>query len=282
MSVVLGEPVPYYLELEALTDGNPRVRVTVYNIPANSIIQLRRQCEGETWIVPGVKHSPVSDVAVFVDWSAPLNRSTVYTVSVGGADVYSAAVTLPAESSWLQDPIRPDRGLPVYPGWPRSGGLSMANGAAKSASYPAEATQFQVLGDKYPRQVGGQRQAATDVTLPVHCPDPATNDRFLSMIESPVLLFRPVGRLRPFPPLAYLAAQVTEQPLDQHNGGSFTQWGISGNLVAAVVQAAITGQITYGEVQALLGQYTYGQVQAQSNATTYLDWVKNPLIFTTL
>jgi len=48
------------------------------------------------------------------------------------------------------------------------------------------------------------------------------------------------------------------------------------------LRAAVTGSVTYDQVQQLLAGYTYDQVQAKAAATTYLDWQKNPLIFSTL
>ena len=89
--------------------------------------------------------------------------------------------------------------------------------------------------------------------------------------------------MRGVPALTYLNADAHREQFTTHlPGGQQEYWTLSGALVAAVAQAAITGSVTYDEVQQLLAGYTYDQVQALAAGTTYLDWQKNPLIFSTL
>ena len=86
----------------------------------------------------------------------------------------------------------------------------------------------------------------------------------------------------PLPALAYLAAEVVEQPTTVHIGGSLTRWSVTGDLVSAVLQAAISGFVTYDEVQQLLSGVSYNEVQAAYAGLTYLDVQKVPLVYDTL
>jgi hypothetical protein len=86
----------------------------------------------------------------------------------------------------------------------------------------------------------------------------------------------------PLPALSYLCAEVVEQPVTVHYGGTLTRWAVTGDLVSAVMQAAISGFVTYDEVQQLLAGVTYDEVQAAYSGLTYLDVQKNPLIFADL
>jgi hypothetical protein len=82
--------------------------------------------------------------------------------------------------------------------------------------------------------------------------------------------------------LAYLLAEVQEQPVTVHIGGSLTRWNVSGDLVSAVVQAAVSGFVTYDEVQQLLAGVSYDEVQAVFSGLTYLDVMKDPLSYAAL
>ena len=284
MSTVIAEPTPYFLELEQVTgEGPPRIRITVYNVPGTQKIRIVRRAGGETWTVPGIRSRQVTDTAVFVDWFAPLNTSISYTVSVGGVDQYTGSVTLHSDSAWLQDPLQPDRAVAVVGQGTRPGHLHLTGDSLQSVEYPAETSQAQVMGAKYPTIMGGQRQGAAGVQLVASVYDRATDGAFRTLIEdTSVLVFRPIGGMYPLPPLCYLSAQVSEQPLTSHWGGDLARWSVSGNLVAAVMQAAVSGMVTYAQVDELLSGYTYAEVQQVAASTTYLDWQKNPLIFTTL
>lgn len=283
MSTIYAEPTPYFLELEALTDGVPRVRATIYNVPGTVDARLERLCEGATNTVPGARRLTVSDAAVITDWAAPLNRTIVYSVIVAGERVSTASITLPSDRAWVQDPLNPVGAMPIrYASQPSMDGeLTFTDTVMRGFEYPNDSTKMFVVGDEHPRAFGGQRSAATGVNLSVYSWDEAGHEQFKTLKRTPILLIR-LAKRGPLPPVAYLLAQIGEDPLDQHLGGWFTRWSVSGDLVAAVLQAAITGSVTYEQVQELLGGYTYAEVQAVAAGTTYLDWQKNPLIFTSL
>ena len=100
---------------------------------------------------------------------------------------------------------------------------------------------------------------------------------------TPILLIRSLPKMVGIPALAYLNGDVGQTPFTTHLPGGHQQyWTVTGDLIAAVLQAAVTGSVTYDQVQQLLAGYTYDQIQTRAAATTYLAWQKNPLIFSTL
>ncbi len=70
--------------------------------------------------------------------------------------------------------------------------------------------------------------------------------------------------------------------MNVHIGGSLTHWNVTGDLIAAVKQAAISGYVTYDQVQQLLAGVTYNAVQTKYSGLTYLDVQKDPLIYSKL
>lgn len=284
MSVVFGEPTPFFLELEPLNDGVPRVRITIYNVPPGTTIQIRRTSGGETMVVQGIFSQVTSDAGVFVDWAAPLNVEATYTVLVDGQAQYSGSVTLTSDTAWIQDPLQPDQALPVHPSSAAiPGNLVLDAEALASVAYAAPGETVRIMGSRYPRFFGGGRQGGTGVALPLLAMTPEMHDAFLGVIaEAPVLLFRPLPSMRPLPPVCYLRADVTDAPPNTVAGREIARFTVEGDLVKAVLQAAVSGFITYAQVDELLAGYTYGDVQAAAASTMYLDWQKNPLIFTSL
>lgn len=287
MTVVFGTGGIATLTLETvdavLPSFGPAVRVTVSGVSAMTTFTLTTLCEGTTTPVPGWRAKQIIDTFSEVDWCAPTNRPVTYSLMVAGAVVASATITLPTPFAWLQDPLQPDKSLPVLTDGDVAGYLTMRGDALKNADYNSGAQPIRVLGSKYPVGFGGQVTAGSKINTSVRCTDAATASRMRALrSEAPILLLRTTTDMVPLPPLAYLQADVSEQPVTVHNGGNLTRWVITGDLVAAVLRAALTGSVTYDQVQQLLAGYTYDQVQAKAAATTYLDWQKNPLIFSTL
>ena len=101
-------------------------------------------------------------------------------------------------------------------------------------------------------------------------------------LGTPILLLRTSTDMVPLPALAYLAAEVSEQPVNVHIGGTLTRWQVTGDLVSAVVQAAISGFVTVDEVQQLLAGLTVDEVQSAYAGLTVLDVQKNPLVYADL
>ena len=272
------------LALEALTDSPcPRVRLTLTGLGSTSVVvRVTRSVNGESLTVPGALAWDVVDSGVLVDYAAPLNVQTTYTVYVNGVIADVKTITLSSAYSWVQDPRQPGRALPVTLGAIVPGALTLDVGALRQAEFKAASSTMGVMGDSYPVAFGGQRQAASGVNLTMHAPDAAARDAFDLIKEAPVLLFRPAAEAIPLPPMAYLLASVTAIYSGAPRGKAFTTWSVGGDLVRAVLQQVISGFLTYDDVQAVLGVYTYDEVQALAAGTTYLDWQKNPLIFTTL
>lgn len=281
MSVGIGEATPYFLELEAITDdGPPRVRATIYNVDGTQEVNLKRSVGGDPETIQGGRQVRISDAGIINDWAAPLNREITYTVFVDGQPQGQGTITLKSDTSWIQDPMHPAQGLPLYRQGNHPGALTLDKESLKDGTQAAENTQIMVLGSRLPRYFGGVRQAQTGISVSVYSPDEETTDAFQQMIEdAPILLIRTADRLRPLPPVAYLAAVVVEHPHIQDEDDVFTEWSLEGNLVQAIMRAALSGGITYQDVQDLLGGFTYDEVQAAAKATTYLDWLKDPLLF---
>lgn len=283
MTVVFGTGGIATLTLETIDGKPPAVRVTVSGVAAMTTFTLTRLCEGVTVTVPGWLAKQVVDSVVYTDWVTPLNRPMTYNLLVNGVVVASATVMLPSAYAWLQDPLQPDKSIPVLTDGDAEGYLTMRGDALKSVDYTAGGQPIRIVGSAYPVAFGGQVGAASKVSASMRTTDVATATRMRALrSEAPILLLRTTTDMVPLPAVAYLLAEVSEQPVTVHMGGNLTRWAITGDLVAAVLQAAITGNVTYDQVQQLLAGYTYAQVQAKAAATTYLDWQKNPLIFSSL
>lgn len=271
------------LELETVDGSPPSVRVTVSGVAATTTFTLTRLCEGRTTTVPGWRAKQFIDTMVDIDWAAPLNRPATYSLLVNGSVVAAATITLTSATAWLQDPLQPDKCLPVKTGGINPGFLTMDGPALKSVTYKNSSSVIDIIGSDYPVAFGGQVSAGSGINASMKADDNETSAAFRTIVTgTPILLLRTTADMVPLPPLAYLQAQAAEQPVTVHWGGALTAWAVTGDLVAAVMQAAVTGSVTYDEVQQLLSGYTYDDVQAFAAATTYLDWQKNPLIFSTL
>ena len=276
---------PGLMTLEALTDAPcPRVRITITGLGTTPVVlKVTRTVANEAATVPGARARDSVDSDVLIDYAAPLNIQVTYTLYVDGVIADVKTITLESATAWIQDPLQPDRALPVSVTVEDPEMLYMRGGALGAVEYPNRVAQMSIMGDRFPVAFGGQRQAAAGVDSSLSSKSPATAEAFRLMVsEAPILLLRTVSEMVPLPPLAYLLANVAEQPMNVHIGGNLTVWSVTGDLVRAVQQSAISGFITYAEAQELLSPYTYDEVQTVCAGTTYLDWQKNPLIFSTL
>ena len=283
MTVVFAAGGIASLELETIDGTPPSVRVTVSGVASTTTFTLTRLCEGRTTTVPGWRAKTFIDTLVDSDWAAPINRPVTYSLLVNGSIVASATITLTSDSAWVQDPLQPDKCLPVKTGGINPGFLTMDGPSLKSVAYKNKSNAIDIIGSDLPVPFGGQVNGGSGINASMKADDNETSAAFRLIVkDAPILLLRTTVDMVPLPPLAYLLAQPVEQPVTVHWGGGLTAWSVTGDLVAAVMQAAITGSVTYDEVQQLLAGYTYDDVQALAAATTYLDWQKNPLIFSTL
>lgn len=272
------------LELETVASEPPAVRVSVSGVAAVTTFTLTRLCEGETETVPGWRAKQFIDTMVYTDWAAPTNRNVTYNLSAGGSVVASATINLPTDYAWLQDPLQPNKCMPFTLRDTGTGTATLDSRSLKELEYRAGSSLIGIMGSSKPVAFGGQRSAASGVVHRIRTYTDADAERFLNIIkEAPILLVRTLPGMRGVPALTYLDANVRREQFTTHlPGGEQEYWTLIGDLLAAVMQAAITGSITYDDVQQLLAGYTYDQVQAKAAATTYLDWQKNPLIFSTL
>ena len=282
MSPVYG--APGFLLVEQTDDARPTVLLTVTGLGAAAVeVRITRTVGGVPIAVPGALAWDVVDSGVLRDYAAPLNVQTTYTLYVDGVIADVKTFTVVSLTAWLQDPRQPDRCLPVLVSDSAPGSLTMRDEALKSIQYPARSSSMTVMGDPLPVSFGGQRGAAQGVNVSVSTYEADTADAFRELVsEAPILLLRTVPEMVPLPPVVYLLADVTEQPVTVHIGGGLTAWNVTGDFVRPVLQQVISGFLTYDDVQAVLGVYTYDEVYALAAGTTYLDWSKNPLIFTTL
>lgn len=273
------------LELETVDGpgGLPVVLVTVSGVAAMTTFTLTRLCEGRTETVPGWRAKQFIDTLVDTDFCPPLNRPVLYSLLVNGTIVASVTITVTSDTAWLQDPLQPDKSLPVMTSGINPGYLTMDGSALGSVTYGNQANAISILGSAYPVPFGGQVNAGGSLNASMKTDDPETAAAFRAIVQgTPILLLRTTADMVPLPALSYLLAKTVEQPVTVHWGGTLTAWSVTGDLVAAVAQAAVTGSVTYDDVQQLLAGYTYDEVQAAAAATTYLDWQKNPLIYSTL
>ncbi|MEO7384323.1 MAG: hypothetical protein ABIU18_05260 [Novosphingobium sp.] len=288
MTVVVASSGTVQLQLETLVDPAPaalppRVRVTVTGVASSTAFTLTRLCEGESWTIPEYAPKTFTDSDVSIDWAAPLNRPVLYTLSTAAGALVSATITLTSATAIIQDPIQPDKFLEVYTSGVNPGALTMAGDALKSADYSAPSTRIQVMGSRYPVAIGGQVAAASKVSTSVASDDAVTAAKFRDLrAGTPILLLRTTADMVPLPALSYLLADMQEQPVNIHIGGSLTRWNVTGDLIAAVKQAAISGYVTYDQVQQLLAGVTYNAVQTKYSGLTYLDVQKDPLIYSKL
>jgi hypothetical protein len=276
------------LTLESIVDESPaalppRVRVTVTEVASSLTFTLTRLCEGESWAVPGWKSRTFTDSDTDIDWAAPLNRPVTYTLSANGSAICTATIVLESEDAIIQDPIQPDRFLAVKTSGVNPGYLTMTSDALTSLEYRADQSRVQVMGSPYPVALGGQVTAASRVNVSVASDDAVTAAAFRKLrAGSPILLLRTTTDMVPLPSLAYLSAEVAEQPVTVHMGGSLTRWNVTGDLVSAVVQAAISGFVTNDEVQQLLAGVLNSEVDLAYSGLTNLDVQKNPLVYADL
>jgi hypothetical protein len=241
-------------------------------------------CEGRTITVPGWRAKQFTDSVVDMDWCAPTNRPITYTLLVNGVVVAAATITLPSAYGWLQDPLQPDKCLKFALSRDGLGTAVLDDKSLTQFTHKSNSNAFPILGSPEPVMFGGQRQAQSGVTYRLRTFTDADADTALDLIQgTPILLIRSLPAMVGLPALAYLNGDVGQTPFTNHLPGGHQQyWSVTGDLIAAVLQAAVTGSVTYDQVQQLLAGYTYDQIKALAAATTYLDWKKNPYIFSTL
>ena len=266
----------------------PRIRVTVSGVTGTKTYQLTRSAGGDTNIVPGWVSRSITGSDVDIDWAAPLNRVIRYQLidSVAGV-VATANIVLDSNAAILQDPILPDKFIRVsargarIPDW-----ATMTEGSTSQLQYGNGANLVPIMGSMYPVALGGQATRGTNVPELFSTYSENSADTFRNMVlgGANVFLLRTTQDMKPLPALAYLSGAFSENPItsmwDKANGT--THWEINANLVAAVMQAAKSGYITYDQVQALLGGLTYDQVQAKYASLKYLDVQASPLIYQAL
>jgi len=265
---------------------SPRTQIIITDAGTTATydVLVQRLCEGETMEVQDGAIT-LLDTDVVTDFACPLVRLTTYSLIWNDMQVATADITVSSEYAWVSDPLQPDRSIPVkLDGDSNPGYLTLNAESLQEVTYESAGKAIPVLGSPYPVFMGGQGQVATDVPLQMYSDDKATADDFRDLIvHSPVLLLRPLANMDPLPAVAYLTRKIRERSVTRVFNGTVAEWIWTGNLVEAVQQAVISGIATYADVQALITtSTTYATVQADAAATSYLDWRKNPLIWSTL
>lgn len=284
MTVVYSTGGSAILELETLDGPPPAVRITVSGVAAMTVFTLTRLYDGQTDTVPGWREKQFTDSYVDTDSVAPTNRPVTYNLLINGVVAASATITLPTPYAWIQDPLQPDKNMPLALNGRVPGMATLDDKSLKTFDYKAASTEIPIMGSNLPVVFGGQRMDASGLLHRFRTFTDTDAALLLDVIrEAPILLIRSLPEMTGLPALAYVSGDVRREPFTTHlPGGQQQYWTVTGNLVAAIMQASISGSITYDEVQQLLAGYTYDQVQTLAAATTYLDWQKNPLIVSTL
>jgi hypothetical protein len=217
-----------------------------------------------------------------VDYEVPQARVVSYDLEiVSGPNVGSVTPTQTVvvdSGSWvIQDPLTPGTAMPLAVTKQDSTRPYLTAAAVKQLEYNASVSIIPILGSPDPVALMGQRLSASNVSF-----DMFTNMAQLTtqlrnlLMQAPLLLVRPNGtRNNGIPGLAYFAcAKPVERPVTVAFGGTLTNWGLAGDLVAAPTMNVLVPVWTYGKVAALWS--TYQQAQTALAGKTYLDVLKSP------
>lgn len=275
------------LSLEVLTGPPcPRVGITVDGLDDSgpSVITVwRSTAGGRRRKVRGLDQRTVFESDYKIDFEAPLARLVTYDLQVvSGAvvpETVQATVTVDSLTGWLQDPLTPDSAVPVRGDWPGDG-AGLLSDALATFTRALGAQTASVLGAAEPVAMLGQRMAASGVNFSLLTDAAEQSTALRDVLEQAgQVLVRglPDWVGLALPDLAYVAADVVEEPLTRV-GGSATRWRLQGDLVAPQGIDVLTGSWTYDDVQEIWGAYTYTAVETTAAAVsaTYLDDLRDP------
>lgn len=259
--------------------GAPRAQMTVFGLdPVANVVTIRRTCNGETWTVPGWKNRVIFDSDTGTDFVVPLGREVVYVLFVNDQAVSSITITVLSPNGYIMDPIHPEYSLAVSTVFLGPNVLALSNKALKTVTYAGSTEGERPLGSRYKIARSGQREGATGVEVVINAHSNNASDELLELIQdTPTLLFRSVPSWGSIPALMYLNGSVTEEPVTRAHGGSFTQWTISGDLVAPVTRPAITGIVTHDMVKLSVGLLTHDEIYNVSGSKTWTEIKAAPL-----
>lgn len=264
-------------------DPCPRVEVTISGLTAgSSVVNVWRTADGKRQAVRGGRKRSVNGSDFVVDYEVPQARVVSYDLEiVSGPDVGSVTPTQTVvvdSGSWvIQDPLTPGTAMALAVTKQDSSRPYLTAAAVKSLEYNASVSIIPILGSPDPVALMGQRLSASNVSF-----DMFTNMAQLTtqlrnlLMQAPLLLVRPNGtRNNGIPGLAYFAcAKPVERPVTVAWGGTLTNWGLQGDLVAAPTMNVLVPVWTYGTVKALFP--TYQAKQTAMGGKTYLDDLKSP------
>lgn len=247
----------------------------------DSIITVWRLSGGTREAVSGAYHRRVVDSDFLIDYAPPLGREVTYTVEIldgpkYGTDVGVATLVIESEVGYIQDPLDPTSAVPLHGAHNRDGALTLRSGALAELEYAADMNVVKILGSNRPVALMGQRMAASGVSFAAmtNAAEQATALRNL-LATSTVLLVRGLPKwgeyLPPVTPMAISAPK--EKPVTVGQGGQFTRWELTGDIVAAPSAQILVALWTYQDVADLW--QTYDQAQA-AHTGTYLQDRKNP------
>ncbi|WGM21869.1 hypothetical protein QEH68_06760 [Paenarthrobacter sp. OM7] len=271
---------------EALPGGpGPKAGITITGLGVgNSLVNVWRTADEERNPVRGARRVTMNDAGFVTDWDVPTNRRVVYEVEVlsgpGGASrKTAAAINIASETSWLMDPFIPQGAVPVIGKRTRKGDIVLRGPALSALEHGADISMFNVMGNRKPIALFGDRMAEKGVDLSMGTRSAEESKRLKDLLTSTSgFLFRPGPDLDGvlLKGTMFLAVpSVVQIPVDVGWGGEMTWWEFKGDTVAAPTVKVLTATWTYGDVQLLVE--TYQQKQDAMAGKTYLDDLKNPL-----
>jgi hypothetical protein len=264
--------------LDGLTDApGPRVQVTAVDLGGTAVLtQVTRESDGVTWTVPGWKAKNSLTAETWTDWFPPLNRPVTYTLFVNGQAFNSRTIQVDSTVGYIVDPLQPDGALPVDV--TDTGVLHLSHAALTSRQLKFRGKLEYPVGGRYPIASAGPRGAASGIDFVINAPSTDLADQLEDLAdEAPILLFRPLPSWGRLPGVCYMAGDVAPTFFHRGAGGRFSQWSISGELVAPVTRAAVTGAITNDMVATNLAGRTNTSIANASAWRRHIDIKANPL-----
>ena len=272
------------LEMLNADPALPRVRFTMVDFGLTpKQVRIVRESAGQEMTVAGWRDRTLTDTEVDTDWAPALDRESTYTVYSGDTVLATQVITVPSSGvGYLQDPLVPENYLPIQLELV-TGGLMVGFESLDEIDFPVQASKESIIGASHPVAITGQRLMDQGIRINAVSLDNSTSATVRSLIESaPILVVRGLPDWDQLPPVGYLLADVKR--VATVGRSEVCYWRLTGDFVEAVVQGVRAGFISYQQVEdmfALTGE-TYGTVQSVAANTTYLDWLKNPLVWSTL
>lgn len=275
--------------VEALPDaGAPQVGVTVTGLSASSesVVSVQVSWDaGVTWTgVRGAQEVAVTGAAFFRDHVPPLNTPATYRLVLHSGTAptgpLEAAITVPSDTAWIQDPLAPRSAVPVT--WRHT-----LDGIALLSSSAATFTQKQAVdlatteGARLPVASVGVRQGPSGIPLHLRgmvAEQGALIKALRALLDSAgQLVLRGLPAEIPIDPVAHVIVGDTQSvPVIGGVVGQLTDWRLTATQVRPTTMRIVVPWWTYAQVTALWAPRSYAEAAAARPGTSYIDWSKNP------